>query len=81
MKMTVTNSFNIDWREYINEDALPTSILTDFYDSLKDDINIYMINMDDSMICLLCANHNKLKTEPGDSPCQWCRYYKWRITC
>lgn len=84
MKMIVMNSFNIDWRECINEDALSTSILADFYDSLKDDSNIYVIYTKDP--CIACPNRDGLKDvfgnpTVGDSPCQWCYYNKWRITC
>jgi len=89
MKMTVTNSFNIDWCQYINEDAIPTLDFMNRSGNIKNNINIYIININSASKhdpCLLCPNRNESKDAlgnltVGDSPCQWCLNYKWRITC
>lgn len=88
MKTTVTNSYNIDWRQYINEDAIPTLDFMDQFDNIKNDINIYIININGASTddpCLTCPNRGGPRDvfgnpTVGDSPCQWCRHYKWRIT-
>lgn len=88
MKMIVTNSYNIDWRQYINEDAIPTLDFMDQFDNIKNNINIYIININDANVddpCLICPNRGGPKDvfgnpTVGDSPCQWCNNYKWRIT-
>lgn len=88
MKTIVTNSYNIDWRQYINEDAIPTLDFMNQFDNIKNNINIYIININGACKddpCLTCPNQGKStdafgNPTVGDSPCQWCSHYKWRIT-
>lgn len=94
MKTISTNSYNINWGDYLSDDALKFwENLNKYYiaSNEKGNINIIIINNYPSLNnneadpCLTCPNRDGPKDafgNPviGDSPCQWCRHYKWRIT-
>lgn len=96
MKTILLSSANnkSDWIDYINTDAFKDLEELKKHYTISDgngDINIFIINNYTSLDnneadpCLTCPNRGGPKDvfgNPvvGDSPCEWCQHYKWRVT-
>lgn len=78
MKTILTNDYNINWNDYITTNGF------DYLEELKKYYTISDGNGNTDP-CLECPYHGGVKDvfgNPivGDSPCQWCQHYKWKVT-
>ena len=88
IKFVSGNVEDVNWAievdNFENNEYMPNATSTKLQQPF--DWKFINTNTSDEDPCQACPNKDGPKDAMGnptvgDSPCQWCRYYKWRITC